>query len=438
MSFARKMWVGGWFALIFVCWSAGPALSAGKTHRVCADCEFHGLRAAVAAADAGDTILVHAGVYREGLVEVFKPLTILGVDRPTIDGRGDKHVFYVRADDVTLRGLVIQGSGSSFVSDFAGIRAEHSRRCLFADNLIRDNTYSIYFEKVSNCVVRNNTIVGNAVREVTAGNGVHLFYSDHIRVVGNDVSKSRDGLYFEFTEDSMIADNRSHDNLRFGMHFMFSHRNEFSRNSFTGNPTGVAIMYSRNLTVRRNSFEKSRGASSYGILIKEITDSNFTENLFRENTLGIMLNGSNRNLIQRNGFLSNGRAAEIYTNSYDNEFRQNNFVENKFDIATNSRRNTNRFEFNYWDRYRGYDLDRDGRGDVPFRPVSVFSFWVGRYPELGILLNSPVVTFLEIAERVFPAITPESLADPTPRMKAFPAPEGRIGAGRAGGRDVDG
>ena len=404
------------FGLLFFWFSLAGGLSA-RVVVVCPDCEVKSLRAGISKARSGDTIRLLSGTYREGLIEVFKPLKIVGEGRPIVDGLKKGHVFYVRADDVVLSGLVIRNSGKSFVSDFAGIRVEHSRRCRFQDNILEDNTYSVYFEKVSDCTVERNQIKGNAVREVSAGNGVHLFYSDHIRLIQNDISRSRDGIYFEFTEDTEVRNNYSHNNLRFGMHFMFSHRNTFSGNTFVGNATGVAIMYSRALNVTGNRFEKSLGASSYGLLIKEITDSVFLENRFQENTLGIMLNGSNRNRFERNDFVSNGWAAEIYTNSYDNIFKSNNFIDNQFDVATNSTRNTSQFERNHWDRYRGYDLDRDGRGDVAFRPVSVFSYWVGRFPELGILLNSPVVRFLEVAERVFPAMTPKTLTDPAPMMR---------------------
>ena len=175
-------------------------------------------------------------------------------------------------------------------------------------------------------------------------------------------------------------------------------------------------MYSRKLQVKQNIFEKSRGNSSYGFLIKEITDSTFIENTFSENTLAIMLNASNRNTFRRNTFLQNGWSAEIFTNSYDNLFTENNFIANNFDVATNSSRSTTIFTGNYWDHYRGYDFNYDKTGDTSYKPVGIFSFWVARFPELAILLNSPVVSFLESAERFFPVLTPESLEDPKPRM----------------------
>ena len=424
ISFSRFPLLGNTFRIIPLVFFPLLFASFGAIYareiEVCKTCPVQRLQKAVQMASPGDVIRVRPGVYREGVVKVFKSLKIRGQGRPVIDGLRQGHVFYVRADNVEISGLVIQNSGTSYISDFAGIRAEHVKNLLIKDNELRNNTYSIYFEKANDSVIRNNRITGNAIKEVSAGNGIHLFYSNQITVEDNFITRQRDGLYFEFAERSRITGNTSWNNLRFGMHFMFSHDNVFENNVFTRNPTGVAIMYSRRLTVRRNLFEKSRGASSYGILVKEITDSKFQENVFRENTLGIMLNGSNRNIFSRNIFRSNGWAAEVYTNSYDNVFTNNNFLYNNFDVATNSRRNTNTFKANYWDRYRGYDWNRDGVGDVPYRPVSIFSFWVARYQEMAVLLNSPVARFLEIAERVFPVITPPSLMDAEPRMKPLP------------------
>ena len=380
----------------------------GKEIRVCNGCHFSSVREAVHFASPHDSLIIEHGKYIESTIYIDKSLSITGLNQPVIDGDHKGHVFYIRADDVKIKGLVIQNSGMSYISDLSGIRVEHVKNCEFRDNIIKNTTYAIYLEKVSSCLIEGNKILGSAKNEVRSGNGVHLFYSKNIKIIGNEITRQRDGLYFEFTNNSLVRNNYSYNNLRFGMHFMFSHKNKFFYNVFSHNPTGVAIMYSRNLEVRNNIFSHSKGNASYGFLIKEIVDSVFSENTFFQNTLGIFLNGSNRNKFNRNLFFLNGWAIEIYSNSYDNLFTDNDFVSNNFDVSTNSRRSTSRFYLNYWSKYRGYDLNRDGKGDIPYRPVSVFSFWISRFPELAVLLNSPAVHFLEVAERFFPALTPKS------------------------------
>ena len=86
-------------------------------------------------------------------------------------------------------------------------------------------------------------------------------------------------------------------------------------------------------------------------------------------------------------------------------------------MATNSRASSpSTFAENYWDAYVGYDLDRDGFGDVPFRPVRLFSVLVEQNEPLLILLRSFFLDLLEAAERVAPVLTPDKLVDGRPMM----------------------
>jgi nitrous oxidase accessory protein len=72
---------------------------------------------------------------------------------------------------------------------------------------------------------------------------------------------------------------------------------------------------------------------------------------------------------------------------------------------------------NYWDKYSGYDLNGDGFGDVPYRPVRLFSLIVERNPMALMLLRSMFVQILDLTERVMPTITPETLVDEKPLMR---------------------
>ena len=99
-----------------------------------------------------------------------------------------------------------------------------------------------------------------------------------------------------------------------------------------------------------------------------------------------------------------------------NRFEKNAFAGNSFDVGTNSKSNYSTFEGNWWDRYRGYDLDHDGRGDGGFRPVRLFGMIVTRHETATVLLRSAFVDLLDQAERVLPVFTPETLVDAAPLM----------------------
>jgi len=107
----------------------------------------------------------------------------------------------------------------------------------------------------------------------------------------------------------------------------------------------------------------------------------------------------------------------LMANCMETRFSHNRFIENSFDIATNSRKNYNDFANNYWSGYKGYDLDKDGVGDVPYRPVRLFAYVVEKYPFMLVLLRSPFVDLIDMAEKIAPVLSPHLLIDEKPMMR---------------------
>ncbi|HEY8257459.1 MAG TPA: nitrous oxide reductase family maturation protein NosD [Gemmatimonadales bacterium] len=376
------------------------------------------LTSALRLARPGDTIIVRPGAYREPRLVVTVPLTILGDPGAILDGSGSHEVITVRADSVTIRGLTIRNVGYSYTEDRAGIRLERVRDCLIADNTLLDTFFGIYAERSSHCTVSGNLIVGTRRSQTSSGNAIHLFYSDRFTIAGNRIRSHRDGVYLEFSRGAEIVDNDSRANARYGLHFMFSDSCTYRRNTFAANASGVAVMYSRWVVMTDNRFENNWGMAAYGLLLKEIKDSRVTDNLIAGNTVGLFIEGSDRIVVERNQLLRNGWAMRLLANATGNEFYRNRFAGNTFDVSTNSQASSpSVFRENYWDAYGGYDLDRDGYGDVPFRPVRLFSLLVEQSKPSLILLHSFFLDLLEVAERVAPVLTPEALVDTRPLMR---------------------
>ena len=375
------------------------------------------LGAAVAAATPGATIRVRAGTYREPTVTVRVPrLTIVGDGWPVLDGEGLREPLVIRADDVTVRGLDLRNTGVSHMEDRAALRVVEAAGCVIEGNRVGAALFGIYLQRAAGCVVRDNVVVGGGLEETSNGNGIHLWYSPGTVVERNRVRGQRDGIYFEFSRGSVARDNLSEDNRRYGLHFMFSDSCRYDRNTFRANGAGVAVMYSKGVVMHGNGFLDAKGSAAYALLLKDITDGEISGNTFAGSSTGLYLEGSSRLAIADNDFIGNGWAVRLMANAEDSRFTGNTFRANAFDVATNSRTLRSTFEGNWWDAYRGYDLDRDGRGDVPFRPVRLFALVVERHPEALVLLRSPVTAMLDAAERVFPVLTPE-LADPRPLMR---------------------
>ncbi len=169
-----------------------------------------------------------------------------------------------------------------------------------------------------------------------------------------------------------------------------------------------------------NVFEENWGDAAYGLFLKEISDSYISGNSFVKNTSGIHMEGTSRIKVEKNIFKANGWGMKIQASCMENEITDNNFIGNTFDIATNGSLVLNTFNRNYWDRYEGYDLNRDHFGDVPYRPLSLFSVIVENTPAAMLLFRSFMVTLLDKTEKILPSLTPDNFIDNSPRMHSLP------------------
>jgi nitrous oxidase accessory protein len=236
-------------------------------------------------------------------------------------------------------------------------------------------------------------------------------------ILNNQIEGHRDGIYFEFVTNSVIQNNQSIQNIRYGLHFMFSNNDIYVNNVFKENGAGVAVMFSNKVSMYHNHFDHNWGPSAYGLLLKEISDSHIIQNQFNQNSTAIHMEGTNRIEIKYNNFKSNGWAIRVQASCSDNSFHHNNFSGNTFDVATNGVTMLNHFDHNYWDKYEGYDLGKDGLGDVPYHPISMYSMVIEQNPTALMLLRSFMVYLLDRAEKAIPSLTPENLLDEHPLMK---------------------
>lgn len=392
-------------------------LSAGQNITVCKTCPISTLKKAIAQAKDFDTIVIKPGTYKEYDINVNKPLSIIGEKYPVIDGELKGEIITITSDNVTVDGLFIINVGTSYTEDYAAIRVKNSKNFLIQNLVLEKLFFGIYIEKSKDGKVFHNKIIGDAVEEYNSGNGIQLWYSNNVEIEYNFVQHVRDGIYLEFSDDCIIKNNTSALNIRYGLHFMFSNNDIYKDNIFENNGAGVAVMFSKHIEMYNNIFKENWGTASYGLLLKEINDAEIKGNTFENNTIGINIEGSNRINYNYNTFSNNGWAIKVKGACYTNTFTKNNFLYNSFDIAYNSKVNDNKFDKNYWSSYTGYDLNKNGIGDIPYRPVKLFSYIVNRTPETIILLRSMFIDIIDFSEKVSPVFTPDDLMDNNPQMK---------------------
>jgi nitrous oxidase accessory protein len=375
------------------------------------------IQIAIHAALPYDTIEVQSGFYKQGNILIEKPISLIANGKVIIDGDYKCEVITVKSSHVLIKGLHIKNSSNLSSIDIAGIKVLASNYVTLENNQVERCSFGIYLSNTKHCIVKQNIVSGNVLAETNIGNGIHCWKADSNQILNNEITNQRDGIYFEFVTNTTIDKNFSHHNLRYGLHFMFSHTNIYTNNKFSNNGAGVAVMYSHHVTMKNNLFDYNWGASSYGLLLKDINDSDISGNTFSFNSAAIYMEGSNRVNMRNNNFSNNGWALRMQSSCVDNTIEHNNFIGNTFDVSTNGETQLSNFDSNYWDKYEGYDLNRDGEGDIPYRPVSLFSVIVEHLPPSLLLIRSFMVYLLDKAEKIIPSLTPEFLIDNKPVIK---------------------
>ncbi|MBO6607395.1 nitrous oxide reductase family maturation protein NosD [Psychroserpens sp.] len=392
--------------------------ASATTITICeAGCDFQSIQTAVDSSKSGDSLFIKAGVYKEANIIIYKKsLHITGEDGTIIDTQNKGYGFSVEATDIIIKNLTLRNIKISYTKEYAGILLFKSYDFVIQNVTVENAFFGFLIQKSKDGEIRNNVISGQGTAEADSGNAIHLWHCENVRIINNDVRRMRDGIYLEFGNSSYIADNYSTENMRYGLHFMFSNDNIYENNIFEANGAGVAVMFSKRIKMFNNLFKRNWGTASYGILLKEINDAELKHNVFEDNTIGINADGTNRISYFENVFKNNGYAIKVHGACYDNIYTRNNFLHNSFDLSYSGKLNSNKFENNYWSNYTGYDLDKDGIGDVPYRPVKLFSYLVNRTPESIVLLRSLFIDIINFSEKVSPVFTPENLIDNKPLM----------------------
>lgn len=398
---------------------AGAASAAQWT--VEAEDGSEGLSRAVAGAMDGDTIRVRGGHYA-GPLEVYRSLTLIGERWPTVDGDGRGTVVRITAPDVELRGFLIRGSGASLDEENSGIAVE-APRARIVGNRLEDVLFGIYTRQAPDGEIRDNRISGKDLPIARRGDAIRIWYSDGVSITNNDVERSRDVVLW-YSRDLELRDNVVRDG-RYGLHFMYCDDASIRGNLLIGNSVGAFLMYSRRLDFTGNTVAGNRGPSGYGVGLKDMDDAVIRGNLFAGNRTAAFLDNSpreinSRTLVSGNRIVGNDHGVEMMPNVRRARFEGNGFESNVEQVAISGRGGApeaNHWLGNYWSDYRGYDADRDGRGDLAYRADRLFESLADRSPKLRLFRYGPSTAAVDLAARLMPLFRPvPKLEDPVPSM----------------------
>ena len=395
-------------------------------------------------AKPNETIVLKAEIYA-GPIIIKKPLALIGEKGAVIRGNGAGNVVTISADDVTVSGFRITGSGLQLSDDDAAVFVTGNRAKIY-NCVIADSLHGIYLKKLSGAQILNNRIQGKTTLTASTepvekgigtstencdtmlvpnrrGNGIHQWNCEGNLIRGNEISDTRDGIYFSFTNNSRVENNLVH-HVRYGLHYMYSDGNIFENNTFSENAAGAAIMFSKELVVRGNRFINNRGHRAYGLIFQSSDRSRLEKNEITQNAVGLSFNQCNENQIAGNRVMQNYIGLRFGSNSDGNRFTENVFMQNLHPVETGaSDVSGSRWAVNgvgnFWDGSFELDLDRDGVNDLPHRELDLFGVLRRDFPAVAFLSDSPALKLLRFAEEraALPGIS--YIEDPAPLNSHF-------------------
>lgn len=382
------------------------------------------LQPVVEAALSGDTIRLAAGRHA-GPVRIDRPLALVGEPGAVLVGTGRGSVVTVAADDVRIEGLEITGSGRDLPAmDSAVLVTRQARRARVHGNRLVGNLFGVYLHGAAGSVVEGNEIVGRSdLRLSEAGNGVSIWNAPGAKVIDNTIRNGRDGIFVKTSRDNTFAGNRFSD-LRFAIHYMYTHDSRIVGNRSRGNHVGWAIMYSDRLEIRDNVSVDDR---DHGLLLHSTNLSEVVGNVVRRGRekCAFVYNAT-RNELRGNWFEGCPIGIHFTGGSADNTMSGNAFVANRTQVKYVGTRFIDWAEGgrgNYWSDNPAFDLDGDGIADRPYRPNDVMDEVLWTLPAAKALLNSPAVQMVRWAQARFPALYPGGVFDSAPLMRPPRVPD---------------
>jgi len=353
------------------------------------------LQAAVDAASPGDTLVLQAGIYT-GEIIIGQSVSVVGQSGSVLDGKGEGHVVQIDAPDVIIRGVTLRNSGAGMTAEESGIFVtDQGDRVLIENNRFEANLIGVYLKGPEDAVVRANIIIGSQHHRMNdRGNGIYLWNSPGSRIEDNDIRYGRDGIFVTTSRHNIFRNNRFRD-MRFAIHYMYTHDSEVVGNVSTRNHSAWALMFSDRLIVTGN---RSEGDRDRGLFLNFVNSSTLQNNHVSGGVEKcVFIYNANMNTFSNNRFEACDIGIHFTAGSEGNEIFANAFIGNRTQVKYVGTRHiewSRDGRGNYWSDNPAFDLNDDGISDRVYRPNSLVDQIVWQYPSARWLLGSPVMQIL--------------------------------------------
>lgn len=391
-----------------------------------ASAAYPSFQALVDATSTGGTLHPQPGVYA-GPATISRQIIVDGGGKVTIDGGGTGSVLIINANGAVVRGLRLTNSGGSHDRVDTGIALTGNGNRI-EDNVIDDALFGISLKQANQNILRHNRIRSKPAELAMRGEAIRLWYSMDNLVEGNDIDQARDVTLMNSPRNRVVGNIIR--NSRYGIHLIFSPDSAIERNALAHNATGIIVLNSDRVKVRRNRIFHSLGVSGAGLAFKKSAEGLAEGNEIVHCAVGVLADSpteqADRTVLSGNRIAHNATGIQFSGERGGHVLHGNSFESNLIHVAMmfgSGDAGKNDWRGNYWDDYEGFDRNHDGIGDTPHE-MYIFAdrIWM-EIPQARFFRNSPVLELLDFLERLAPFSPPDMiLRDSAP---LFNKPVGR-------------
>lgn len=374
-----------------------------------------------AAAVPGARLCLAAGRHT-GPIAVAPGAMVWGPSDAVIERPSGGTVVELAAGAVLL-GTTIDGRGGVFDRTDAGVRMAADGARVEGATIIHA-MFGVLAERVAHVTIRGNRIDGGRDAAIgLRGDTIRLWEVQDSVIEANVVDGGRDVVVW-YSSGNWIANNRITGG-RYGTHLMYSHRNRVVANHYEADVVGVFVMYSHDVTLDGNEISHAGGSAGMGIGLKDSGNIVVTGNRLIHDHTGLYLDQAplqqaHTLTVERNRFARCDTAIRFHASGHRSAIRDNDFLGDSSAVAIEGGGDAADVAWhgNYFDDYAGYDLDRDGLGDVAYQLRSFEDDLTGRRPVLAFFRGTPALGAADAVTRLVPMYERRTLlTDPAPRMR---------------------
>ncbi|MDD5330786.1 MAG: nitrous oxide reductase family maturation protein NosD [Sulfuricella sp.] len=381
-------------------------------HAALAAAAFPSFQSLIDATPTGGTLRPPPGTYA-GPAEISRPMAVDGGGKVTLDGGGTGSVLIVNASGAEVRGLRLTHSGGSHDRLDTGI-ALTGHDNLIEGNTIDDALFGISLKQANRNTLRHNRIRSKPAELGMRGESIRLWYSMDNLIEGNDIDQARDLTLMNSPRNRVVGNTVN--NGRYGIHLIFSPDSVVERNVLSRTATGVVVLDSARVAVRRNRIFHSLGVSGAGIAFKKSGEGLAENNEIVHCAVGILADSpiaqEDEITLTGNRLAHNAIGIQFIGERGGHVLHRNSFENNLVHVAMafgSGDAGKNDWRGNYWDDYQGFDRNHDGIGDTPYE---VFAYadriWM-EIPPARFFRNSPVLELVDFLERLASFSSPDML-----------------------------